>query len=1040
MFYLFCFTCFFCIFALVYLIITMAKSKKEYDWSKYQLSIFDFVKNGQGNAVVEACAGSGKTSSLVKCLDFINEDKRILLTAFNKDIVNVLSKKTKGIANVNSMTMHGLGLQMIHSNFRREAMSLDEFKYRTYVSSNIMSLSSINTFELPKRDYYRYIDNICKFIDFGRYYLSQTIEDLDFIEDRYEIDTIADEKAIAIQSMEWGKRNLDTIDYTDMVWLPNALMCQPYGLKYDWIFCDECMPYETLVTTDKGQIQLGKLVELFNDGKELPLIKSYNEHNGTFEYKSIVNAWDKGKRETITLLFDDDKKITCTKNHKILTSNGYVMAGFLKEGDIVFTDSENNDTCAVTEVFDNGEIMNVYDIEVADNHNFIATNDDSDVSIGGVIVHNCQDLNRAQRELMLKCRKINTRMLIFGDAQQCQPEGTKVLLANGVEKNIEDIQVGDSVVTYDTETCNYVFQTNHNGKSFQVCNKVLDVEHHEEDEIISITTSSGKESSYTPSHLCYAKLNEAHTNNVYCTYIVKDENGLYFIGSASLCDESCVVSLNHLFSNVEYTDVWLLDVFDDVESATAFERSNSLDFSIARLFTRFEDKKHETYEWVNESLEERVKKCLSLNKRNIDYPFISKNKCECMSADKLTTVNACNLLPKVMMVNIYNENGGKDEVIESIEHSNSRKKVYSLSVETNHNYVADGILTHNCLYSFAGGDPDSFNALKSLPNTISLPLSISYRCADDIVSYAKQLVPTIEQNNDGRKGVVKNECDVEDVQDGDMVLCRNNAPLMKMYNQFIKEGKKCFVRGKDIGNNLKRLVKNTKKENLGADLKTDGVFVRLYNNLFDARDNLIIHSNIDVDTAMQSALMSNKLDMIRALEVLAEGLETSEELIDRISDVFSDRKKNGIALSTIHKAKGLEADRVFIACNSLMPSKSAKKDWEIKQEYNLMYVAYTRAKNFLGFINEDDFKDYQFNGSSKNNRLAAIEEQVCKVLGKKQKYLSADTAYSCGIVKNATKIVLPKSNTKTLDEVKNRVQVKPSFVGLFGRKITKKKK
>lgn len=590
------------------------RKKKEYEWSKYQLAIFDFIKNGQGNAIIEACAGSGKTSSLLKCLDFIGDDKKILLTAFNKDIVNVLTKKTKELTNVNSLTMHGLGLQMLHINFKDKALKLDEFKYRTFVTSNLKALSSIQYYKFNKKDYLKYIDNICKFIDFGRYYLFQTVDDLSFIEDRYEIDTIADEKSIAIQSMEWGKRNIETIDYTDMVWLPNALICQPYYLKYDWIFCDEC-----------------------------------------------------------------------------------------------------------------------------------------------------QDLNRAQRELMLKCRKINTRIICFGDSSQM-------------------------------------------------------------------------------------------------------------------------------------------------------------------------------------------------------------------------------------------------------------------------------------LYSFAGGDPDSFNTLKSLPNTLSLPLSISYRCADNIVSYAKQLVPTIEENNDGRKGVIKEEAEISDVVDGDMVLCRNNAPLMMIYNKFIKDGKKCFIRGKDIGNNLKRIVKNTKKELLNQDLKSDGVFVRLYNNLFDSRDNLMIHSNIDVDTAMQSSLISNKLDMIKALEVLSEGLTKSEELIDRISEVFSDRKKNGIALSTIHKAKGLEADRVFIACKSLMPSKSAKKDWEIRQEYNLMYVAYTRAKNLLGFLNEDEFKDLSFDGLNGKKRLHYIELQVDEVLGKKPKYLSADTTYSLEVVKKAEKINLPKANSKTLDNnVINMGYNKPTLGGLVKNKIIKRK-
>ena len=47
--------------------------------------------------------------------------------------------------------------------------------------------------------------------------------------------------------------------------------------------------------------------------------------------------------------------------------------------------------------------------------------------------------------------------------------------------------------------------------------------------------------------------------------------------------------------------------------------------------------------------------------------------------------------------------------------------------------------------------------------------------------------------------------------------------------------------------------------------------------------------------------------------------------------MFSDKKTNGISLSTIHKAKGLEANNVYIACRSLMPSKSATQPWEIVQ-------------------------------------------------------------------------------------------------------------
>ena len=38
-----------------------------------------------------------------------------------------------------------------------------------------------------------------------------------------------------------------------------------------------------------------------------------------------------------------------------------------------------------------------------------------------------------------------------------------------------------------------------------------------------------------------------------------------------------------------------------------------------------------------------------------------------------------------------------------------------------------------------------------------------------------------------------------------------------------------------------------------------------------------------------------------------------------------------------------------------MPSRLARRDWEIKSERNLIYVAYTRAKKSLNFVSEKEF-------------------------------------------------------------------------------------
>jgi superfamily I DNA/RNA helicase len=312
------------------------------------------------------------------------------------------------------------------------------------------------------------------------------------------------------------------------------------------------------------------------------------------------------------------------------------------------------------------------------------------------------------------------------------------------------------------------------------------------------------------------------------------------------------------------------------------------------------------------------------------------------------------------------------------------------------------------IYSFSGADPDSFNALKSLPNTQSLPLSISYRCGKNIVDFAKKLVPSIEANSENQNhGIVKYDVPLSDVEDGDMILCRNNAPLVQVYNEFLKLGKKAYIRGKDIGNNLKTLVKSVKQDKVNADCNEDGIFVRLYDDLFVTRNKIMERSNVDAKTAMTSPIIENKLDMIKALEILAEGLNTSDELIAKIDEIFPKKdKKEGIALSTIHKAKGLEANNVYIACNSLMPSKSAKKDWEVRQEHNLMYVAYTRAKNILGFIDEKDFADFDLNSTLSQSKLDRIEAQVNRVLGKTTKII---------INENTAKVIIEKANKINLN-------------------------
>jgi DNA helicase-2/ATP-dependent DNA helicase PcrA len=63
------------------------------------------------------------------------------------------------------------------------------------------------------------------------------------------------------------------------------------------------------------------------------------------------------------------------------------------------------------------------------------------------------------------------------------------------------------------------------------------------------------------------------------------------------------------------------------------------------------------------------------------------------------------------------------------------------------------------------------------------------------------------------------------------------------------------------------------------------------------------------------------------------------------------KPRNAVTLSTVHKSKGREWPRVFLlGQEKYMPSKYARQAWQLEQEMNLIYVAYTRAMSELIFV------------------------------------------------------------------------------------------
>lgn len=283
------------------------------------------------------------------------------------------------------------------------------------------------------------------------------------------------------------------------------------------------------------------------------------------------------------------------------------------------------------------------------------------------------------------------------------------------------------------------------------------------------------------------------------------------------------------------------------------------------------------------------------------------------------------------------------------------------------------------IYGFAGADSDSFQKLIDIPNTITLPLSVCYRCGSDIIEYAKRLMPTIEASPNAKKGLVDMDCSYKNIVKGDMVICRNTMPLVALCMKYLSQGTKAFVMGTDISASLITMIESCRRKT--EDFSCENVFARIYNEKNKLVNNIINKEKCTEQEAEENSLVISFKDKISTLETLSNGCLTGDDLIAKLKIIFSD-DADGICLSTIHKSKGLEADRVFIIHEELMPSKHAKKDWEKAQERNLMYVAYTRAKSVLGFVTDfDAYSDHE----SKSNNIEIKEGVFVGVVGEKYK-------------------------------------------------------
>lgn len=259
-------------------------------------------------------------------------------------------------------------------------------------------------------------------------------------------------------------------------------------------------------------------------------------------------------------------------------------------------------------------------------------------------------------------------------------------------------------------------------------------------------------------------------------------------------------------------------------------------------------------------------------------------------------------------------------------------------------FVGDGT---QAIYGFAGADVQSFDRIVDFCDGATLPLSVCYRCPRSALDLARDFCPQIEAAPGAIEGIVREiKADTlgAETREGDMMLCRQTAPLVSVCLSLIGQGLPARVKGRDLGEQIMK-VANAAAELSGFDSLPRG----LDQWLAQEHDRAVKKHGDDEDRIADDMASSEDKAACARVIWLRSRADSETAFRAEVEEIFDDRKAS-IQLSTVHRAKGLEADRVFILRPELMECPRASTPEQMEQERNLFYVALTRCKKELIFV------------------------------------------------------------------------------------------
>jgi len=198
------------------------------NWSPYQRAIFEDVASGKGHTVIQARAGSGKTTTILEAMNFIPAGMTAIFMAFNKSIADELATRApRGVA---VSTLHSYGNRAVVNAYGR--LKLDTRRVESFAAAIVGD----------ERSKWGQRRALAKCVSLCKNTLAATADEVDFLIDEFGLELADIERddfiAHTLSLLESCKNTSDDrIDFDDMIWLPVVNGLRLY--QYDHVFVDE---------------------------------------------------------------------------------------------------------------------------------------------------------------------------------------------------------------------------------------------------------------------------------------------------------------------------------------------------------------------------------------------------------------------------------------------------------------------------------------------------------------------------------------------------------------------------------------------------------------------------------------------------------------------------------------------------------------------------------------------------------------------------------------------------------------------------------